>query len=811
MAGSRLPQADWIWINQDAAIENQYVCFRKQFNLESVSPAAFCDISVDSEYVLAINGEKVSHGQFSDFPDRKTFTRVNVASFLKEGKNTLCVLVHYRGRGFFGYIPGTSGLLLALQSGAFCCRSDRTWKVWRHEGFKNGPISTVSGALGFNFIYDANQEIDWMNPDLDDSSWNNAVVMGFSNRPDVVERPIPGLKVQPEAPVKLFAQGDFIRTKNEGSIAQIMADDAMITGYEKDLFSYDSFTPEDTYTVLAKRAGDFIRRPDEDWLEIRPPSGNESGRFLILDLEAETVGYLTFKVIAPAGTVMDIAHGEHLDDGRVRVKIGHCDFADRYVCKEGLNEFTYYFRRLGCRYLQVNFSSMPGPVKINYIGLKPAVFPVDDRGDFQTHDILANRIYAVGKRTLLLCMHDHFEDCPWREQALYAFDARNQALYGYYAFGNYSFAQTSFDLLGRGIRPDGFLEMCAPARIPNVVIPSFSLLWISAVADLMLYCGQSTLFDRYAGQIEFMLEKAMTKKDDATGLYCVPLEKYFWHFYEWIDGLAGKDLTLPEDRRLDAPYNLFLLEVLRRYLEMLNFTGNARRAEEIGIIRRALAENVVRSFWDGDKGALATYLLDGRKTHYATQVQAVALNENILNAEQEKAILDHIKNQTLLPTTLSSVLYVVTALMPRSAETRAAAAGIISENWDRMIFSGATSFWETQAGAIDFHRAGSLCHGWSALPVYYYQAWVLGVRPTSPGFKTFVINPYADRFHTASGKIPTPSGVIDIQWTRRDNRLSVTASGPKDLTPAVVSFPECPVEKAAYNQINILAQESSKK
>jgi alpha-L-rhamnosidase len=808
MTTQLIRQADWIWIDQNSTLENQYVCFRKQITIGRVPTDSFCDIAVDSEYVLAVNGQKVSHGQFSDFPDRKTFTRINMARFLKEGKNTLCVLVHYRGRGFFGYIPGTPGLLLALQSGTFSCLSDTTWKARRQEGYRNGPVPVTSGALGFNFEYDANNEIGWMGSDLDDSSWNNAIVMDFPNRPDVTERPIPGLQVQSEVPVRLVAQGDFIRTKNEGSTARIMAEDAMITGYEKDLFNYDTISPEDTYTVLAKRAEDFIRLPDDDWLEIKPPAGSMAGRFLILDLEEETVGYLTLKVTAPAHTVLDIAHGEHLDDGRVRVKIGHCDFADRYVCKDGLNEFTYYFRRLGCRYLQVNISSMSGPVKINYIGLKPAVFPVNDLGDFQTHDTLANRTYAIGKRTLLLCMHDHFEDCPWREQALYAFDSRNQALYGYYAFGNYAFAETSFDLLGRGIRPDGFLEMCAPARIPHAVIPSFSLVWLSAVADLMLYSGQSTLFDRYAKQIEFMFEKAMAKKDDATGLYHLPPEKCFWHFYEWIDGLAGKDMNLPEDRRIDAPYNLFLLEVLRRYAQMLEFTGNTKHAKEICAIRRTLAEKVARSFWDPDKGALATYLFDGRKTHYATQVQAVALNENVLNAEQEKAVLEHLKNQTLLPTTLSSLLYVLTALMPRSVETRATAARLISENWDRMVFSGATSFWETQAGAIDFHRAGSLCHGWSALPVYYYQAWILGVRPTSPGFKTFVINPYADRFYTASGKIPTPSGVIDIQWKRYDNRLSVTASGPKDLIPAVVSFPECPVEKATYNQINILTLES---
>ena len=38
-----------------------------------------------------------------------------------------------------------------------------------------------------------------------------------------------------------------------------------------------------------------------------------------------------------------------------------------------------------------------------------------------------------------------------------------------------------------------------------------------------------------------------------------------------------------------------------------------------------------------------------------------------------------------------------------------------------MLQEGATSFWETLKGDEDFDYAGSLCHGWSAMPVYYYE------------------------------------------------------------------------------------------
>ena len=32
-----------------------------------------------------------------------------------------------------------------------------------------------------------------------------------------------------------------------------------------------------------------------------------------------------------------------------------------------------------------------------------------------------------------------------------------------------------------------------------------------------------------------------------------------------------------------------------------------------------------------------------------------------------------------------------------------------------------TTFWETIDGEKAFENAGSLCHGWSAMPIYYYH------------------------------------------------------------------------------------------
>ena len=45
----------------------------------------------------------------------------------------------------------------------------------------------------------------------------------------------------------------------------------------------------------------------------------------------------------------------------------------------------------------------------------------------------------------------------------------------------------------------------------------------------------------------------------------------------------------------------------------------------------------------------------------------------------------------------------------------------IRADYKAMLDVGATSVWETVDGAKAFSNAGSLCHGWSAIPVYYLR------------------------------------------------------------------------------------------
>ncbi len=83
-----------------------------------------------------------------------------------------------------------------------------------------------------------------------------------------------------------------------------------------------------------------------------------------------------------------------------------------------------------------------------------------------------------------------------------------------------------------------------------------------------------------------------------------------------------------------------------------------------------------------------------------------------------------------------------------------------------MLFSGATAFWETDQGPEAFDGAGSLCHGWSGIPVYLYDAYLLGVKPENPG--RWRQEKRVDcGVHRVNGILKSPQGYMEFGTKRK--------------------------------------------
>lgn len=428
---------------------------------------------------------------------------------------------------------------------------------------------------------------------------------------------------------------------------------------------------------------------------------------IIFDLGREQVGFLSFVLTSPCEQNITISYGEHLTDGRVRRIIGDRDFSIEYRAKSGKNIFLNPFRRFGCRYLEITSEY---PLDIQKIAIVPTMYVLTEK---KRPKLTAsqNKIYDMCVETLHLCMHEHYEDCPWREQALYAMDSRNQMLCGYYAFGEYRFPRANLELISKDHRDDGLLSICYPIKL-DLVIPSFSLHYITACREYLEHSKDTAFIAGIYPKLQSII-CAFTDRIE-NGLFQPFAGKSYWNFYEWTENLDNWGLTE------------FSSDLLSNALLSLALQNMAVIAKKLGIKNayQAQAEllniRIKESFWDKEKGICYNY---ADRMSYSQLGNSVAILCGAATGKEAESLCDkmlHDGNMTQISLSMRCFFY--DALLMVNHEKYAPIVLIdIERIYHPMLESGSTTVWETELGESDFSGAGSLCHGWSAMPIYYFH------------------------------------------------------------------------------------------
>ena len=71
----------------------------------------------------------------------------------------------------------------------------------------------------------------------------------------------------------------------------------------------------------------------------------------------------------------------------------------------------------------------------------------------------------------------------------------------------------------------------------------------------------------------------------------------------------------------------------------------------------------------------------------------------------------------------------------------------------------------------------SLCHAWGASPIYLLGKYILGVKPTSPAYKTFEVAPSASGLTGIRGRVPLPCGYVDVEINGDEVSVYSTCDG----------------------------------
>lgn len=671
-----------VWYETEKEPCNQYVEFRQTFVSKSTKARLY--ISCDSRAVVYLNNRFVGLVLYDGTEKTCWYEEFELTDCKENEENELKMLVYYQGTSSSNYTVFRPQLIFGLE--VWQENGQWEWTVYSGEKtfcridakYQSGPVER--NQMGYVWHYDAS---------VQESPWKPAKCWEDEDR-EYRKRPIQRQKLEGRMDTCICAHG---------------------------------YLPDEQGQEFDKVMLNPI--PLEEKLSTDRPY------YLIIDCREECTGLLDLEIDGGKGSKIYLGWGEHLADKRVRSHIGARYFECSYGCMEGKQNFIHYFHRMGLRYLELHVYPAEGRnTDCLYAGILPLMYPVKESAYLRIPDQLHQKIYDVAVKTLKLCMHEHYEDCPWREQALYAMDALNQALCGYYCFGEYPFAASCLELFGEGLKEDGFLELHTPGK-DAVAIPYFTFMWVIGIKDYLLHSKDEELVIRLWSKIRQVVDKRL--EECKQGLLLTQTSTAYWNFYEWNDLLSGEPIYRDEDleKRVDAPYQMSFLLMLEAVKTISHILGYTEYEEKLDHIICQMQRACFELFWETESESFLTYAYenDGEfypvKGEYGELVQAWAVLSGVVTGtEREKLLLKLASGQPeWVPCTLSMMRFKYEALLLQPERYGVWVFQDISKIWGEMLLSGATSFWETEDGEAAFDGAGSLCHGWSAMPVYFYHAY----------------------------------------------------------------------------------------
>ncbi len=429
----------------------------------------------------------------------------------------------------------------------------------------------------------------------------------------------------------------------------------------------------------------------------------------IIDLGREIVGLPTFLIASEKAQKINVSYGELLENGHVKRFIGDRDFSFGYVAKQGKNQFTSYMLRFACRYIEITAEE---PIAIEFAGIIPQFYPTSEKG-IKLENQLDQRIYDICVNTLKLCMMEHYVDCPWREQCLYAFDSRNQMLSGYAVFekGNFEYARANLLLMSKDKRSDGLLSICFPSG-EDLTIPSFSLYFILAVCEYMEKSGDNLLGEEVFEKIESIL--SVFKNQMENGLACRFEGFGYWNFYDWSH--LGYIRRGKGKKEPDFLLNVIFVIGLNAYAKICKKLG---RENNFSGLSAEIKERLNKNYFNCETG---TYFIQEKCEKPTELANALAVFAEVATGDVADGICEKLSKGELETCSLSMKVFKYDAMLKVNKEKyKDYILDEIRKTYKVMLDAGSTTVWETIEGATAFENAGSLCHGWSSVPVHYYH------------------------------------------------------------------------------------------
>ncbi len=559
--------------------------------------------------------------------------------------------------------------------------------------------------------------------------------------------------------------------------------DASVFPYGFDTAGYENpeFTP-----VVRKMAPHPLRPyPGENMTRFFHPAAAVTERdngILFVDLGKEIVGGLRLHINVPAECEITLRFGEELnEDGsvRYRMRTGNI-YTERWLCSPDVPVIENY-SMMTYRYIEIIDCPVPLSAK-NIVGIALRREFDEELASFScVNDTLCD-LYDTFRYAIAATNQDLYVDSQSRERCAYEGDALINMLSAY-----------TYEL--PGMLPRFSVRYLLTHRTWPA---EYELITIRTVLLDYLYTGNRTLIKDCYARLRAILAK--DTPDAATGL--IPRRTMAQHgtdavLVDWP--AASRDEYDMENAYFNTVYNAFYYAALSDMEYIARELGKENDRRDYRAARDALQEAMLTRLYQPEIGAFCDGLReDGTPiSHYAQHATVFPLYAGVC---EPLAIADacarFIIGQGTIRTSIYGAYFLMEALYGTGFGNYATAL-LADDGTTAGVHSWAASLaakditLAPEAWYVEEKGNMTFSHPWGSAPASLIARCLFGIRPTSPGFRTFQIRPLIGDLSYTSIRVPTVKGTVRVSLGQNSEAYEAEVTIPAN-TVADIYLPVLP-------------------
>lgn len=516
-------------------------------------------------------------------------------------------------------------------------------------------------------------------------------------------------------------------------------------------------------------------KPSQFALPTKPKKAKnitQKGNTYMVDFGEETFGFVKLHGIKGNGEI-SLYYGESIEEA---LSLDYCETLDRITLNHNTAKNYTLANSKAFRYVNIH---LPKGMSLESVSMLYEYLPVTKRGYFKCSDELINKIWDISEYTFELNNREFFLDGIKRDRWIWSGDAAQSFLMNYYLnFDNHAVKRTLNALRGKD-----------PVTSHINTIMDYSFYWFIGIYDYYLFSGDKSYIETHYARMQSLMDFCLGRVNK-NGMMEGMLGD--WVYLDWA----------PMSKKGEVSFEQLLfcrsLETMAMCAEMLGDNeGESRYSKKANELKKKLFD----AFWDENKGAFIHNRVNNKAIDDVTRyTNMFAIFFDYVDDKKTQMIKENVllNNQVQAITTPYMRFYELEALCALNEHQYV--LDEIRDYWGGMLENGATSFWEkydpTESGKDHYSMYGrpfgkSLCHAWGASPIYLLGKYYLGIKPTSPGYKTYTIKPVLGDLQWIEGKVPTPEGDIYVYANEDTIKIETKTSGIGTLKIKSNSKPSC--------------------